>query len=190
MTRLPRIAMLLPMLGFVIAATSSCATAPWIVTPGHPVVHVLVLSGCASTMEGDKDVANSYTGDELVPPDPVSGRICRYRASLAEPDETGAPGSLYSSVPLTAVVAVHLATVIDAINTAAPQGTVACPADFGSASIIAFEYASRSDVDLWFSDSGCETLDNGRVGAFEPGNPSFYNSFLTLMNQLAPQHYP
>jgi hypothetical protein len=181
---------LLPILGLVIAATSSCATAPWVITPGHPTVHVLVSSGCSATLEGVKDVVNSYAGDDLVPPDPVSGMICRYRAGLPEPDVTGAPRSLYVSVALDADVATHLATVIDAISTLAPQGTTSCPADFESASIIAFAYASRADVDLWFSDSGCDTLDNGRIGAFEEGNPSFYSSFLTLVNQLAPQQFP
>ncbi len=181
---------LLPLLGVLIAGTTSCATTPWVITPGHPEVHVLVSSGCSASLGGAKDVVNSYTGDEMVPPDPQSGMICRYRAGLSKPGETGAPGSLYTSVALDTDVAVHLATVVDAISTAAPQGTVACPSDDESASIIAFAYSSRSDVDLWFSDSGCQTLDNGRIAASEPGNPSFYNTFLTLMNQLAPQQYP
>lgn len=181
---------LIPLLGVVIAGTASCASAPWVITPGHPEVHVLVSSGCAATLEGVKDVVNAYAGDELVPPDPVSGMICRYRASFPEPDATGAPRSLYSGVALDTAVAAHLATVIDAISTLAPQGPTACPSDFGSASIIAFAYTGRADVDLWFSDSGCQTLDNGRIGAFEEGNPSFYGSFLTLVNQLAPQQFP
>lgn len=133
---------------------------------------------------------NSYGGDDLVPPGPTSGMICRYRPGLPEPGETGAPSSLYSSLMLPTDAAVHLATVIDAISTAAPQGVASCPAAYGSASIIAFAYPSRADVDLWFNDSGCETLDNGRIGANEVGNPSFYNAFLTLVSQLAPQQFP
>jgi hypothetical protein len=40
-------------------------------------------------------------------------------------------------------------------------------------------------VDLWFSDSGCETLDNGRIRAYESGNPSF-GAFVMLVSELAP----
>ena len=116
--------------------------------------------------------------------------ICRYRAALAQPGATGSPGSLYSGVELDTSVAVHLATVIDSISLAPPQGTTACPSDDESASIIAFSYTNRVDISLWFSDSGCETLDNGRIAANETGNPSFYNGFLTLINKLAPQQSP
>jgi hypothetical protein len=79
-----------------------------------------------------------------------------------------------------------LASVIDSISTAAPHGVNSCPADFGSASIIAFSYADTPDVNVWFSDSGCKTLDNGVIGAFELGNPSFYQSFESLIDELSP----
>jgi hypothetical protein len=177
----------LAIFGLLTAFLTSCASSPWVITPGYPQLHVLVSSNCPAALGGARDVVNSYTGDQLVPSDPASGMICRYRASLEQPGETGAPGSLYSSVELATRAAVHLAAVIDSISTAAPQGTVACPSDDGSASIIAFAYAARADVSLWFADSGCEMLDNGRIGAWEVGNPSFYNNFLTLINDLAPQ---
>jgi hypothetical protein len=178
------------MVGVLIVATTSCAAQPWAITPGHPQVSVLVSSGCPTALGGTQDVVSSYAGNEMVPPNPVGGLICRYLARLAQTGASGSPGSLYSSVELATSVAVHLATVIDAISTAAPQGTTSCPSDDESASIITFSYAGRADVDLWFSDSGCQTLDNGRIGSFEEGNPSFYNDFLTLMSQLVPQQNP
>lgn len=127
-----------------------------------------------------KDVVNSYTGDKLVPLSPVGGLICRYSPN----------GSLYASVDVVTNEAVDLAVVIDAISTALPQGTYHCPAADDSASILAFAYAGQPDVDLWFSDSGCETLDNGRIKAYENGNPSFFNAFLPLVNECAPPQNP
>jgi hypothetical protein len=170
---------LLPMLGVLIAMMTSCASTP-VISPGEVPVRVLVSDGCRSLLGGTQDVVNSDTGDELVPPAPVGGLICRYSSDR----------SLYAAVDVATSDAVRLAVVIDAISTAVPQGSFHCPAADDSASIIAFAYADRADVDLWFSDSGCQTLDNGRIRAYESGNPSFYNSFLTLINALAPQHYP
>jgi hypothetical protein len=121
---------------------------------------------------------------------PTQSAVCRYRARLSQPGASGAPGSLYSSVVLGKNGAVHLATVIDSISTLAPQDSYSCPSDDESASIITFAYSGSSDVALWFSAGGCQTLDNGRIGAFEGGNPRFYNTFLTLMGELAPQQNP
>ncbi len=186
----PLTATFLPLLAVAIAMTTSCASAPWLSSLGQAPVRVTVANGCPAELGGAQDVVNSYTGDELVPPGPVSALICRYWSSFPATPETKVRGSLYASVALATSDAVRLAAVIDAISTAAPQGTYHCPAGLGSASIIAFAYAGRANVDLWFSDSGCQTLDNGRIAASENGNPSFYNNFLTLMGELAPQQYP
>lgn len=180
----------LPILGVLTAVMTSCASQPWVITPGHPQVRVLVSRSCPAALGGMQDVVNSYAGDALVPPNPIGGLICRYWSTIPQPEDSKSPGSLYLAVVLAPAVAANLATVIDAISTAPPRGTVACPSDDGSASIIAFAYASRPDVDLWFHDSGCATLDNGRIGAFEVGNPRFYDSFASLVDELAPQQYP
>jgi hypothetical protein len=166
---------LLPIVGVLATVMTSCASQPLGITPGQKPVRLLVSSGCRPVLSGSQDVVNSYTGDELVPANPVGGLICRY-----SPDR-----SLYAGVDLATSDAVRLAVVIDAISTAAPQGTFHCPASDDSASIIAFSYAGRADVDLWFSDSGCETLDNGRIRVYESGNPSF-QAFLTQVSELAP----
>jgi hypothetical protein len=171
---------LLPLVGVLATVATACAGQPPVDTPSQAPVRVLVSSGCRRVLGSSRDVVNSYTGDELVPPGPVSGLICRYSPS----------GSLYASVGLVADEAAHVAVVIDAISTAVPQGTYHCPAEDNSASIIAFTYAGQPDVDLWFSDSRCETLDNGRIKAYENGNPSFFDAFLPLLNSFAPAQNP
>ena len=51
---------------------------------------------------------------------------------------------------------------------------------------MAFRFAHVDDVDLWWNDSGCQTLDNGRLGAFEGANPSFYTTFQNAYARLVP----
>ena len=152
----PLTATFVTLLGVAIAMTTSCASAPWLSSLGQAPVRVAVANGCPAELGRAQDVVNSYTGDELVPPGPVSALICRYWPRFPQTSDTKVLGSLYASVRLATSDAVHLAAVIDAISTGAPQGTYHCPADLGSASIIAFAYAGRANVDLWFSDSGCQ----------------------------------
>ncbi len=78
--------------------------------------------------------------------------------------------------------------MIDKISTAGPSPgpPPACPEDSGSKTIIAFTYVSGPDADLWYADAGCQSLDNGTIGAWEEGNPSFYNEFIAAINSLSP----
>jgi hypothetical protein len=94
---------------------------------------------------------------------------------------------LYRQVRLTAAQAFGLARVIGKVSTAAPKGTFSCPAGWSTATVIAFSYRGRSDADLWYYDSGCQTLDNGKIGAFQGGNQNFYLHFVPLIDRLAPQ---
>jgi hypothetical protein len=132
------------------------------------------------------DVSNSYAGSALVPPNPIAGLICRYAPPSSSGQSIEAPRSLYAQVRLIRAQAVQLAGVIDAMSTAAPPGGAHCPADRPSASIIAFAYANAPDVDLWFKDSGCQTLDNGRVKASAIANPAFDGPFESLISAWAP----
>jgi hypothetical protein len=52
--------------------------------------------------------------------------------------------------------------------------------------VIGFSFPGRPDVGLWYDASGCQTLDNGRIGSFEGGNPSFYDGFLNVVDRLSP----
>jgi len=52
------------------------------------------------------------------------------------------------------------------------------------ATIIAFGYSQYS-VDIWYQDSGCQTVDNGKIGAWQGGSASFA-AFQTTLVGLAP----
>jgi hypothetical protein len=79
-----------------------------------------------------------------------------------------------------------LASVVRKLDLRPPTGTTACPIDFDVVAVIGLAYPGRSDVGLWYHASGCQTLDNGRIGSVETGNPSFYQGFLSTINRLSP----
>ena len=172
----------------VCALPSCAASGPWKPATQGPRIRVLVSLGCPSTLDGYQGVSNSGSdlADSLLPANPLSGLICRYGPGYG-PESGASEHRLYGHVVLGPAAARTLASVIDDISTAAPQGTFSCPADTGSHTTIAFGYASRADVDLWYADSGCRMLDNGRIGAFEGGNPSFYEAFEPRLEELCPQ---
>jgi hypothetical protein len=123
-------------------------------------------------------------GTELIPPLPEKGLVCRYGEVTTA--GTSRRLSLYRDVDLSLDVARELESAIALVSTALPAGDFSCPPDTGSASILAFAYPGREDVDLWYADSGCQTLDNGKIGAFAPGNLPFSQNFERLINELAP----
>jgi hypothetical protein len=170
-------------------AASGCA-GTWLVGGVSSPIRLLVSHPCPLTLGATDGVSNPGIGNELVAPNPTSGLICRYAPpSPYNEDFDLDPGSLYDQVWLTPSQAVHLAAVIGTISTAAPMGTTACPDDVDSTSVIVFAYAHAPDIDLWFHDTGCRTLDNGKVKAFEPGNPSFYGPFESLFQEFAPSRF-
>jgi hypothetical protein len=83
----------------------------------------------------------------------------------------------------------QLAASIDRVSTAPPHGTYSCPAIILGNVIIAFSVPGRADIDIWWTDSGCQTLDNGVIGAYGGGNPSF-NGFLTTIGALTSGRQP
>jgi hypothetical protein len=169
--------------------TSSVSRSPWKIALRQPQIHVQVSPGCPTTLAKAEDVSNTGAGLDktLVPLNPQSGLICRFGPASADGQMSVAAGMLYRHQQLDTKTSRHLASVIDSISTAAPKGVTSCPAEIGSASIIVFSYTDARDADLWFSDSGCRTLDNGLIGAFEPGNPGFYQGFESLIDELCPQ---
>jgi hypothetical protein len=122
----------------------------------------------------------------LVPPDPIEGLICRYGPQLHLGQNGAGTGSLASSLHLRKEQAVALADAIRQIDLTSPPGSASCPADDGEVTLIGLAYADRADVGLWYKSSGCQTLDNGRIGAAEIGNPSFYEDFASVIDQLSP----
>jgi hypothetical protein len=135
-----------------------------------------------------QDVRNTAKGlgSELVPPNPVAALICRYHGDLGPSGPSPSSRSLYRQVVLGTGISRELATSIATMSLARPTGTTSCPADLGSASVLAFAYPERQDVDLWYAGSDCPILDNGQIAAWELGNPPFYQGFAALVDQLAP----
>jgi hypothetical protein len=146
-----------------------------------PKLHVDVAAGCPASIGADQDVVNTFAGPPLVPPSPKAGLICRYG-----PSSNPGTATLKRQARLGPTQAGVLATVVGRLNLAAPSGVTNCPADFGLVAVIGFSYPARADVGLWYQASGCQEVDNGRIGAVEVGNPSFYNGFLTTVDRLSP----
>lgn len=152
---------------------ASCSNNPWHVSR-QPQIRVNVAAGCPASISGYADVVNTYGGSKLVPPSPRGGMICQY-----PPSESGRLGR---QTTLTTSQATHVAEAVRSLDLRAPSGTFNCPADIGGADIVGLSYDSGPDVGLWYHDSGCKSLDNGRLGSFEGGNPSFYMTFEPVIN--------
>jgi hypothetical protein len=152
---------------------AGCAR-PWQVSR-QPKLGIDVAAGCPGSITGYADVVSTYAGSELVPASPNGGVICQY-APLSG-SRSRQHGQLAEQLRLSRRRADQVADAVRGLSLRAPGGTYHCPADLGSVVIIGLSYATGPDVGLWYADSGCKTLDNGRLGVFEGGNPSFYNGF-------------
>jgi hypothetical protein len=160
---------------------ASAAGSVWHVSRA-PKLRVDVVTGCPGSVTAFQDVVNTFPGPPLVPAHPKAGLICRYGPSTAKPG----PVKLERQTRLDQAQADLLATVVRRLSLAPPTGVSHCPADFGLVAVVGLSFAGRPDVGLWYDASGCQTLDNGRIGAFEGGNPSFYNAFLSVVDRLSP----
>jgi hypothetical protein len=143
---------------------------------------------CPGTLGRHDGVTNTdhQLVQEMVPPRPTSALICRFHETPGTVGAPPQPGVLYRQVRIGTTSAAELAIAVDGVNTSAPPNRpVNCPAaSFGTATILVFGYA-RSSVDLWYLDTGCQTLDNGVIGASESTEPSF-GTFTELLDRLAP----
>jgi hypothetical protein len=84
--------------------------------------------------------------------------------------------NLRGSLVLTTTQAASLSALVAATSIAPVVGSYSCPSgDSGHVALIVLGYPNRSDVDLWYSDTGCQGIDNGSELAFEGGNASFWN---------------
>jgi len=145
---------------------------------------VNVAVGCPPSIIGYRDVVSTFAGPLLVPADPNGGLVCRYHPTGGVPSQNA--GRVAEQTRLDATQASELSEVIRQLDLRAPTGTYSCPADIGTVVLIGFSYRARADVGLWYAASGCQTLDNGRIGAFEPGNSSFYLGFQETIDRLSP----
>jgi hypothetical protein len=130
------------------------------------------------------DVNNSGTGlrEQLLPPGALFGRICRY-------GERGGSGPfvLLRAKALSGRAVLDFQRVIDLLKTGKSTGIYACPAALRSVTLLAFGYAHRPAVDLWYNDTGCRTLDNGYVKASDVVNVVDFTRFANLVSNLAPE---
>lgn len=185
------------LIGTSVTACSSSPTEPapvgevWHVSSARaagPTLTVTVRDGCPPTVGMATDVARSALPgpQELLPTDaePTSGLICEYaERSGAKPAKPG----LTHRIALTQAQARRLAAAIRKISLAPPTGGFSCPGQrLGEDTVIAFAYRAGRTVDLWYRTSGCRTLDNGDVAAFQGANPSFYSGFETVFGSMAP----
>lgn len=175
---------LVPVVALAISACAGSPPARAAKPTGH-LIRVLGTGACPTSLGSAHDVRNfgSWPAMELAPPGPVGGLICRYAAPFTQP--TVAPPTLYRQVRLTETEAATLGVAVDELSTAHPTGSTSCPAAFDTASVIVLFYRTGQAADLWFSDTGCQTLDNGSLSAFEPGDPAFYLRFDSLIDSLA-----
>ena len=128
----------------------------------HPV-RVTVTGGCPATDRGVTGVANTGAGltRRLLPPgQPTAGLRCRYDGL------NGHPWHLAAATQLTAPAAQRAARSMTRLPLSHPDGAaVSCPADDGSAEILALAYPGRPDIDLWISLNGCGGVSNGHITA-------------------------
>ena len=173
----------------LVCLIAACSRGPWHINQGGqriPKVEQLrvdVAAGCAQTLTGYVGVVTTYHGSLLVPANPVRGLICRYypAGGVRSPDS----GHLARQTRLDPAEAETLAGAIRGLDLRVPSGSWSCPADSGTHVVIGLTYLSDPDVGLWYRASGCQTIDNGNLGAFQSDNPSF-STFQELLNQLSP----
>jgi hypothetical protein len=145
--------------GVMLVSTNPGRTVPVNATGPCPAL------GKARDVSNERDLLSAH----LLPPRPQFGTICWYRSM---------PGHPYAWIHRSLVnyrTATALAGAIAVLDTARPSGVFNCPAEFADAAVLAFGYLNGESVDLWFSDSGCQTLDNGVLTAYSygPGAAAF-----------------
>lgn len=163
-----------------VAITSSCSSDGSYVARS-PQIHVRASRPCPATIAAVGDVSNASSGltHSLVPRRDAAeaGLICEYGPGTA--------GVLARTVSLDNSKASKLTRALAAVSLKHPSGKFHCPNDDRTVAIMAFRYSGRAeDVDVWYGVSGCGTLDNGYVSAFEGANASFYDRFVAAFQQV------
>lgn len=131
--------------------------------PGAHPIRVTLTGGCPPTDAGVTGVANPDAGlsQRLLPPgQPATGLRCRYDGL------NGHPWHLVNARRLSAPAARQAARPMARLPLSHTDGGVVnCPADDGSAEVLALAYPGRPDVDLWVKLNGCGGVSNGRITA-------------------------
>ncbi|MGH3471671.1 MAG: hypothetical protein ACRDPG_06465 [Nocardioidaceae bacterium] len=152
--------------------------------PRQAQLRLTVARGCPKTDNGYSGVRNpgSEPTRHLLPrPTPDAVLICRYQSDL------GSAGLLARQFSAGSKPASRLAAVVRKISLSHLDGAAMnCPADFGTAVVLAFAYTGRGDVDLWYSPTGCSRLANGHVvaGSLDGSGGAPYVRFTRAMTSL------
>jgi len=159
---------LLILLAAAAVSTAGCSNQSWFHT-GAPTLTVKAGENCPVSAGKARDVKNAAASSSrlLSASVPASkGLGCVYGGSLN-------PAPVHQII-LNSVKASRLAAVLRQVSIQnPPDGPVNCPADTGGFTVIAFTFTEAPDEDVRWDDSGCQTLDNGRVGTTQIANDSF-----------------
>lgn len=161
---------------------------PFSAPPGQHL-RAAVAQGCPKTMPlaftDVQNPADAALAKELAPTGATSGLICRYAtddqisfSSGANTEIDSAPPlpvpNLRASTTLTQAQAASLSARVAATGIERVVGIYSCPpGDAGHVALIVLGYPDRVDVDLWYSDTGCQGIDNGFVLGFQGASESF-----------------
>lgn len=138
--------------------------------PRTPTAFLHSSERCPSSVGKARDVRNPGGSNQRLVPiggRPVKGWICIYGGPLQ-------PSAGARQIVLNEAAAVRLSAALSKISLQAPpSGPVNCPADTGGFAIISLDSTGSPDVNIWWAMTGCQTLDNGIVGATQIANKSF-----------------
>ncbi|HEY6501888.1 MAG TPA: hypothetical protein VIZ20_20845, partial [Streptosporangiaceae bacterium] len=129
--------------------------------PGTHPLRVTVAGGCPPADKGVTGVSNPGAGltRRLLPPgQPTAGLRCRYDGL------NGHPWRLVATQRLTAPAARQAArSMAGRPLSHTDGGAVNCPADDGSAEVLALAYFGHPGIDLWIKLNGCSGVSNGHI---------------------------
>ena len=150
-------------------------------SPGQ-ALHFTVAAGCPASDRGVTDISNTGSGltDSLLPAGaPSAGLICAYSGG------NGTPFALKVHRLLAAGDADSLAQLARSVSLAhVDDEMISCPAEDGAATLLAFSYSDRADVNLWIAEGGCGGGSNGDVSATAINNTSFEQLYEAVHRDL------
>lgn len=155
-----------------VVVLSGCSNPTFWFRPPTLAISVKAAPPCPSSVGKARDVSNPIASKSdllAVSTRPTKGLVCVYAGALG-------PGRPVKQIVLDASQASRLAMAVRQVSLQSPpSGAVNCPDDAASFAIIALGFSGSPDEDLWWKTSGCQTVDNGTVGASETANNSFFN---------------
>lgn len=155
------------------AFRAGASVGAWDPTPLPDSAHgkrlrVLPSSGCPKTNEGAVGVTNPqfHLTTSLIPTAvPSRGLICWYKAPPFRFGTPPRPYSLVASQPLNSSQVRNIASTMVAFPIGRPDYPYStnCPAALFENAIIALEYPGGKVADVFWADSGCQTMANGYI---------------------------